>query len=704
MKRNKRPVNVVQKREVAATVAVDTDLRQVTLSFASEEPCQQWFGTEVLLIEPESVDLSRFASGLGVVLFNHDPDKVLGKILDVRMDEQQHKIYATIEFDRDEFAENIWQKVLNKTLRGVSVGYSVQVWEEVSEGVTSQNGRFVGECLIAARWSALEISIVSVPADANVGIGRNLKMREAKTMARKFKNGKRSRTRDELLQEEVETVEEAAIITAELDDDPEKELTTEEEAILEEAEQILSDVVDEEDTADEENRNEDDDEDKERNEEEDKKEDRKKRSSITAIRAVVAERRRAVQVMDLCRSFNVKPDEYISKNSSIEQVQRDILKKLKTDNKASRTSRVSIGADGQDKFRAAATEAILLRGGMGSSKSVAGAKDLRGLSLRALAEECLEREGMTAGSVRRLDTTELFKRALTGSGNYPNILANVASKAMAQGYEAAPTTFEPWTQKGSNPDFKAAKHLRLSEAGELLEIPESGEFKHDAPIDEGVDKVILTYGRTFSITRQAMYNDDLDALTRIPARYAMQARQGINRLVYKLVGSNTQIYDGKNLFEADHDNIATTAASLSVESLGRARAAMRKQTNLRGKETLNITPKFLLVPTGLETLAEQLLNSIADPASSNSNVVNPFVNKLQVICDAELDQYSGKAWYLAAMPGMVDTIEVTYLNGQDTPTIESEVSFDTLGMRWRIFIDYGVQVLDYRGMYKNVGV
>ena len=130
---------------------------------------------------------------------------------------------------------------------------------------------------------------------------------------------------------------------------------------------------------------------------------------------------------------------------------------------------------------------------------------------------------------------------------------------------------------------------------------------------------------------------------------------------------------------------------------------MRKQKNLRAKETLNISPRFLIVPASIETAAEQLLVSIADPASSNANVRNVFANKLQLVCDAELDVYSLTAWYLAAQAGLLDTIEVTYLNGQESPFIESQVSFDILGMKWRIYHDSGVTLLDYRGLYKNAG-
>ncbi|MGL5514007.1 MAG: hypothetical protein ACRDBM_12330, partial [Sporomusa sp.] len=215
---------------------------------------------------------------------------------------------------------------------------------------------------------------------------------------------------------------------------------------------------------------------------------------------------------------------------------------------------------------------------------------------------------------------------------------------------------------------------------------------------ESGKKSVLTYGRSWSLTRQAIINDDLSALTRLPARYAAAARRGINKLVYKTLTQTNGMFTDK------HGNLASAGAGLAVVSLGKGREAMRKQKNIRGEETLNIAPKFLLAPASIETVAEQLLASLSDPASANANVKNPFAGKLRLVTDAELDQYSVTAWYLAAQAGLIDTIEVTYLNGQTSPVIESQVAFDVLGMKWRIYIDYGVTFLDYRGLYKNPGL
>jgi phage major head subunit gpT-like protein len=233
-------------------------------------------------------------------------------------------------------------------------------------------------------------------------------------------------------------------------------------------------------------------------------------------------------------------------------------------------------------------------------------------------------------------------------------------------------------------------------------MTQNGEFKFDEMSDHGVSKSIATFGKKFGFTRQAMINDDLSILTKVPEAYVRSAGRGINKLVYQIIGSNPAIYDGTALFDATHGNLGTGAA-ISVATAGEARKLMRLQKNLRGMETLNIAPTFLILPAAKETVAQQLMVSIADPAGTNSGVANPFRNTLTLVVDAELDSYDPDAYYFAAAPGDIDTIEVTYLNGDDMPKLESRMGFDFLGMEWRIYIDYGVTVLDYRGLVKNAG-
>lgn len=147
--------------------------RKFELSFSSEEPYERWYGTEILDHSDGCLDLSRLQT-IGVVLFNHNTNKVIGRI--EKAWDENNRGKAVIVFDEDDEAEVIYKKVAGGTLKGVSVGYRVDVWEEVAAGKKSSDGRFTGPCYIAKRWTPLEISIVSVPADPTVGVGRSFVM------------------------------------------------------------------------------------------------------------------------------------------------------------------------------------------------------------------------------------------------------------------------------------------------------------------------------------------------------------------------------------------------------------------------------------------------------------------------------------------------------------------------------------------------
>lgn len=605
---------------------LNEDSRTVKLSFASQEPYQRWFGSEILMCQQEAINLERFNNGLGCLLFNHDRDAVIGHIESTEI--VDGRAYAVVRFDDDEESEIIFQKVKNGTLQGVSVGYKVDSWEEVEPNKVSVSlPDVIGPASIAMRWEPLEISIVSVPADATVGIGRS------------------EEPIDNSNYEEVVTMPEKTIKTEEVREnkDVEVQSTINAEEIRADAERV--------------------------------------------------ERQRSADITSLCRQFDVNPEAYIKEGTTVSEVQSAILAKLAEEKRG--VSNIRQGESDAEKRSAAMTDALLMRGGIYVDNAVPGADQFRSMRLRDMMVDQLEREGRA--NARYMDDTDLIRAAMTGTGAFPNVLAATVNKAASTAYVAAPTTFETFTSEGAMSDFKPTKSVRISEAGELVEIRENSEFKHDELTDAGVEKVLATYGRSFSLTRQAIINDDLGMLTKIPQSYAAAARRGLNRLVYKLLS------DEKN-YSTTKGNKAGTASVLSIAALSDARKAMRTQKNLRNKEVLNIAPKFLIVPAALETAANQLLHSLSDPSQQNAAVVNPFSNSLQIVCDAELDAISETAWYLAAAPGVgVDTIEVSYLNGNKSPVIESRPAWERLGMEFRIYMDYGVTVLDYKGLYLNEG-
>ena len=153
--------------------------RKFILSFSSEEPYERWWGTEILDHSEGAVDLTRI-NEIGCMLFNHNRDKVIGKINRAWIENMRGM--AEVEFDKDADSEIIYQKVASGTLKGVSVGYQIDAWEEVMQNKQSADGRFTGPVDIARKWAPYEISIVSVPADPTVGVGRELESESGQEM------------------------------------------------------------------------------------------------------------------------------------------------------------------------------------------------------------------------------------------------------------------------------------------------------------------------------------------------------------------------------------------------------------------------------------------------------------------------------------------------------------------------------------------
>lgn len=174
-KMKKKPkVGESQQRTLGMAVReINEDERRVRVSFSSEQPVNRWYGQEILCHDAGCMDLTRLTE-IGVSLWNHNRDKVIGRIENAVCNDTEKRAYCDIIFDDDEESEKIYQKVRSGTLKGVSVGYRVDAWEEVRVGGVSSNGRFNGPCEVAVKWAPYEVSIVSVPADDSVGVDRTL--------------------------------------------------------------------------------------------------------------------------------------------------------------------------------------------------------------------------------------------------------------------------------------------------------------------------------------------------------------------------------------------------------------------------------------------------------------------------------------------------------------------------------------------------
>ena len=607
---------------------VDSDNRTVELSFSSETPYGRWFGDEILCHDEECINLERFSNGLGTVLFNHDRDAVVGHIEKVWLEDNRGK--ALVRFDTDEQSETIFQKVQSGTLQGVSVGYAIYRYEVLEdEDTKSTNGRFNGPAYVVTDWEPLEISIVSVPADATVGVGRS-----AEEIHTSIDTQEDNTRMDQEKTLEVQEVKSTPVETGLTQEDLQKAMEQE----------------------------------------------RKRTSEITA----------------LFRDFDVEgADEAIVMGVSVDEARAMVMDQLRARNKG---VSVTMGEAESDKFRAAAQDAVLMAVGIPVVDAAPGANELRGHSLVELARESLQREGLQASFG---DNMELARQAINSTSTFPAIMANLANKSVMVGFNEAETTYQIWAGKGSNRDFKEAARVALSEAGNLELVPEGGQFQQDFLGEASARTKVATYGKLFSLTRQAIINDDLGLFSKIATKYGSAAKRLVNKMVYAQLTGNVKMQDNVALFDSKHGNVAATGEALSVKAIAKAITAMRRQKGITGDATLNITPKYLVVPPELEMTAYQIVNSTAAVDGVNSGVVNPYKGRFVVVADAELTDPD--AWYLVADASQHDTIEVTYLNGVETPRLETRQGFDVDGIEYKVAFDCGVSALDFRGVFKNAG-
>lgn len=413
-----------------------------------------------------------------------------------------------------------------------------------------------------------------------------------------------------------------------------------------------------------------------------------------------AENQRQSNIRALCRELKIEEKDMEAmlkdEDCTMEKANERALAILKERMKPTVPPKVTVTQDEADKKRTAIVDGLFLRHGGILEKPADGADEFRNCRFADVARMTLQDAGETG--IGRMTDRELFARALTTTSALSAIADNLAHKSLSSGYNEVATTYGAWTQTGSNTDFKIAKRYRIYDAMAPVKIPEGGEFSYSELLDESVGVQLATYGDATNFTREMMINDDLDVLVKIPKLLRTSMERYKNHLAYKA------LIDANN-YSSAKGNLGT-AAALSVKSLGEAKKLMRKQ-KLGNNTVLNIVPKYLIIPAALETVAEQLLTSTADPEGKNSGVSNPANrtrSNLELIVDATLDELSGEtAYYLVATKGMVDTIEVCYLNGNAAPIIETGTDFNNLGINFRMYHDFAINVLDTRGLVKNAG-
>ena len=423
-------------------------------------------------------------------------------------------------------------------------------------------------------------------------------------------------------------------------------------------------------------------------------------NSKIAEDAKLAERTRVADIYAVCRQFNVpaeKVESYIKDEKSVDAVRKAILDDMA---ESMKPAKVVVEKDAGDKFIERAVDGLALHYGViGDAEATKGADEYRSGSLRSIAEDCLIAGGMSERELRHMSSHEVFEKMFNshsramGTEQFAAVVDNFGTKVMLKGYKERPATFMNLVSKGSNKDFKPVYKYRLGLDGvpELMP-PESSEFHYQSMKDERIATGIQTYGKAISFTREIFINDDMGAVVRAIRSQAAGFRRLQEQMFYTLLTA------GITYNTTTHKNLAATTLTISLKGYAELRTLMRKQQDAEKKGYVGVFPKFIVTSDEYAYKHEQLLVSIADPASSNSGVANIMRDKMTLITTPYL---SGAAYYAVANPAELEGIEYTTLNNVDRPYSRTVTPQTHLGIDYQFWMDFGFNLIDYRAFAKN---
>jgi hypothetical protein len=434
-----------------------------------------------------------------------------------------------------------------------------------------------------------------------------------------------------------------------------------------------------------------------------------------------------VKLAKLERSF---AEQLIDEGVSVEVARERIIRKMATQEPVGTSPnpdvRVTESAD--DKFASAIGSGLIQRsmkaaGLRNRSQAAPGADEFERMDLRRMATMCVQRMGIhtdklgmpeiarIAMGARGVQAKYRVQRdAYHTTGSFPSLLLDAANKTLLAAYEEATYTWSLWArQAASVDDFKPINRIRMGESPDLEAIPEAQAYPEGVITDLRTSYRVEKYGKQFSVSWETVINDDLDALSRIPAMHGNAARRLQNKKVYEVLTSNPTMADGFALFSASHpsgSNVSGSAGAPAVGTLNTGYQQMMLQRGLASDAILGLTPAFLIVPPAYSATALEIVNSQSyNAANNNEGVVNIYgvngVRPLQVVVEPILHAASSVNWYLAANTNQIDTVELAFLNGEESPVLTSEQDFDTDTYKYNVRQTFGVAAIDWRGLFRN---
>lgn len=374
-------------------------------------------------------------------------------------------------------------------------------------------------------------------------------------------------------------------------------------------------------------------------------------------------------------------------------------------------------AVGEDVLRASFQNTLGIRDEKQFKPQVLEASDQLGkIGLRQLLVRAASCNGMPISPGFELNASNLrdvmrfaFRPVNAGFStvSLPNILENAANKLLLAGYEEVDQSWREIAEIVPLSDFKVSKAYRLLDDMEYAELTAGGEIQHGTVSEETISRSIDTYARMFALTRKQIINDDLSAFSQLPRKLGQGAAKKFNNLFW------TAFIDNSSFFTAGRTNYisgSTTTLLTDGVGLGLAIKAFRQMQSpsTDGSKWVGVDtePRLLLVPPELEGAATALYaaNNISNSANGSGNI---YFNRFRPVVQPRLSNsaftgYSATAWYLFG--DMMRPMWAGFLNGNQAPTVDqAEADFNTLGIQFRGYHDFGAGQNEYMAGIKSKG-
>jgi hypothetical protein len=423
---------------------------------------------------------------------------------------------------------------------------------------------------------------------------------------------------------------------------------------------------------------------------------------VNADEVRAGERRRVTDIMDACRKAGIDggfAEQLIADGTPIDQARAAIIDKMaerQSSQPQTMIGRVDVGTDHGEKRVEAMLHALEARSGM-RKWDEGGAREYLGTTLLDMARECVERSGV---STKGMSKEELAGRAMHSTTDFPLLLTSIQRVTLKGAYEAERQTWRPLAEQRNLPDFREMKEIEVG--GQMLpeELKEQGEYKSGTVQEQGGSWKLSEYGKKVLVGRRLIINDNLGYITRIIQVLGRGVATFEANMMWALITGNAKCTsDNLALFHANHNNTGTGV--IGEAAISEARQKMRNQKDFTGKNPLYVTPRYILLPTVLETAFDKFNTTIIPNQTSNVNIFSGYLEK---IVEPRLDASSLQQFYIVGDYPGVDKLVYGYLEGEGGPSIESVSGRDPDGVTTYLRHSFGAHVPQHQAFYRSSGV